>query len=140
MNSIEDGSGAGGTDGTDGARTRHRNPYRSGPLGDGLGCAERLGRLDRRRGVTIAGRVREAAGVESVYGDPLTVDGRIVIPVARVVYGFGGGYTSPVGVLETTDFGTQFVEFGTRRRLLGAFVAGALAGAALGHRLAARKG
>jgi len=26
-----------------------------------------------------------------VYGDPLTVDGKTVVPVARVAYGFGTG-------------------------------------------------
>ncbi len=43
------------------------------------------GLLDRFR------QVMERAGVRAVYGDPVHAHGRILIPVARVVYGFGAG-------------------------------------------------
>ena len=39
----------------------------------------------------IAERVRETANVSTVYGDPVTAEGKTIIPVARVRYGFGGG-------------------------------------------------
>jgi uncharacterized spore protein YtfJ len=35
--------------------------------------------------------LREKANVNAVFGEPVTVEGRTVIPVARVVYGFGVG-------------------------------------------------
>jgi hypothetical protein len=32
-----------------------------------------------------------AQGVQSVYGDPIQIDGVTIVPVAIVQYGFGGG-------------------------------------------------
>lgn len=37
------------------------------------------------------GQVHERATVRTVFGDPFQVDGRTIIPVARVQYGFGFG-------------------------------------------------
>jgi len=34
------------------------------------------------------------ATVKSVYGDPVTFSDRTIVPVARVAYGFGGGFGS----------------------------------------------
>jgi uncharacterized spore protein YtfJ len=34
------------------------------------------------------------ATVKSVYGDPVTFAERTIVPVARVAYGFGGGFGS----------------------------------------------
>ncbi len=34
------------------------------------------------------------ATVKSVYGDPVTFADRTIVPVARVAYGFGGGFGS----------------------------------------------
>ena len=34
------------------------------------------------------------ATVKSVYGDPVTFGERTIVPVARVAYGFGGGFGS----------------------------------------------
>ena len=35
--------------------------------------------------------LRDTANVDAVFGEPTTVEGRTVIPVARVTYGFGMG-------------------------------------------------
>ncbi len=35
--------------------------------------------------------LRASAGVKTVYGEPVVVDGKTIIPVAKVAYGFGGG-------------------------------------------------
>ena len=35
--------------------------------------------------------LREKANVNAVFGDPVTAEGRTVVPVARVAYGFGLG-------------------------------------------------
>ena len=35
--------------------------------------------------------LREQANVNAVFGEPVTVEGRTVIPVAKVAYGFGMG-------------------------------------------------
>jgi uncharacterized spore protein YtfJ len=40
------------------------------------------------------GEVQERATVKTVFGEPYQIDGRTIIPIARVAYGFGfgGGY------------------------------------------------
>lgn len=106
---------------------------------------------------SVVESLRERAGVRSVYGDPVAVGDRTLVPVARVAYGFGGGSgsrtvpgsgaagadetgggggvaVSPVGVIEAGPDGTRLLRFGGRRRLLGAFGLGLLAGLALGRR------
>lgn len=45
-------------------------------------------------------QLHDSASVERVYGDPVSVDGRTVIPVASVRYGFGGGFGSNEGADE----------------------------------------
>lgn len=115
-----------------------------------------------RESLTSAIRdLRESASVERVYGDPIEVDGRTVVPVARVAYGFGGGFGSavaaengggdsdsgqrgagggggamarPLGALEITDRGTRFVRFTDWKRLALAVGAGVVLGALLGRR------
>jgi len=37
------------------------------------------------------GQMHEKAAVKTVFGDPMTVNGRTIIPVAHVRYGFGVG-------------------------------------------------
>jgi uncharacterized spore protein YtfJ len=99
-----------------------------------------------------------AANVKSVYGEPITAQGKTVIPVAKIVYGYGaGGGTGgvgdtkargegggggggaraiPVGVIEiSSDQQTRFVSITSRKKLAGA-VAG---GVALGILFAIRR-
>lgn len=40
----------------------------------------------------LAARLGQNASVKSVYGDPIVTDGKTVIPVAQVAFGFGGGF------------------------------------------------
>lgn len=91
--------------------------------------------------------LRTSASVKTVYGDPITAEGKTVIPVAKVAYGFGAGHGSgmrtkkndngktplegegegegagggvtarPVGVVEITGNETKFVQFGAPKRL-----------------------
>jgi uncharacterized spore protein YtfJ len=79
---------------------------------------------------TISERLSVTADVKKVYGDPVTVGDRTVIPVAAVRYAFGGGggglsgpaeahsggaggkvSAKPCGALEITPRGTRFVPF-----------------------------
>jgi uncharacterized spore protein YtfJ len=85
---------------------------------------------------TIGERFQSSATVKNVYGDPISVGDRTVIPVARISYGFGGGggqgeqagkgggggggghmSAVPAGALEITSAGTQFIPFVDWRRL-----------------------
>jgi len=74
------------------------------------------------------------ATVKSVFGEPIHVNGKTVVPVAKVAYGFGGGAGTgksgtqpdrqgegggggggvrafPAGALEITEGRTRFVPF-----------------------------
>ena len=73
------------------------------------------------------------ATVKSVFGEPIHANGKTVVPVAKVAYGFGGGTGTgkndasdrygegggggggvrafPAGALEITEGGTRFVPF-----------------------------
>ncbi len=39
----------------------------------------------------LSERMRPGASVDTVYGKPIEVEGKTIIPVAKVSYGFGGG-------------------------------------------------
>jgi uncharacterized spore protein YtfJ len=87
------------------------------------------------------------ATVKSVFGEPIHVNGKTVVPVAKIAYGFGGGFGTgkggpladhqgegggggggvrafPAGALEITDNGTRFVPFIDLTWLGAAFAAG----------------
>ena len=100
-----------------------------------------------------------SATVRSVFGEPIHAEGKTVVPVAKVAYGFGagGGHAPgkhngasgevkegggggggvcalPAGALEITQAGTRFVPFTDYRFAAGAFAAGALLGGLLLYR------
>ncbi len=104
------------------------------------------------RGITE--RLQSNANVSTVYGEPISAEGKTIIPVARVRYGFGGGAGSlgamehrvegegpqemgggggggvevtPVGIIEVTAGDTRFISFGERRRIVRASIFGLLA-------------
>ena len=96
---------------------------------------------------TIGERLSATASVKNVYGDPVTVGERTVIPVASVRYAFGGGggedsnagqngggggggvVAKPSGALEITPQGTRFIPFITPKAVGLAFAAGMAVGA-----------
>jgi uncharacterized spore protein YtfJ len=102
----------------------------------------------------VVERLQSSGNARTVFGDPVEAQGKTVIPVAQVRYGFGGGMGSgkpdsdnpgsglgggggivvnPMGVLEITPISTQFVPFDRRWHLLVAAAVGALAGYWLGR-------
>ena len=99
---------------------------------------------------TFAERVSNSASVRSVYGDPVVVGDRTVIPVAQIGYafGYGGGanaegespkggggggkvFARPCGALEVTPEGTRFIDFVDRPRMGAALALGFVLGAAV---------
>ena len=110
----------------------------------------------------ISDSLGSTATVKSVFGEPIQSEGRTVIPVARVAYGFGGGFGSghpkaeganpahagegggggggvrafPAGALEITPQGTRFIAFPDMRLLTGVFAAGMVLGGLLLRRKA----
>jgi uncharacterized spore protein YtfJ len=80
-----------------------------------------------------------AGNVKHVYGEPVKLGDRIVIPAARFRYGFGGGTRGgggritarPTGVIEITPEGTRCIAFESPARLGAAMALGFVFGAAL---------
>lgn len=80
------------------------------------------------------------ANVKAIYGEPIAAHGKTVIPVAKIMYGYGAGAAVeeyghiPVGVIEVSDQPTRFVPITDRNRLAGAVLAGIGFGMLLGWR------
>jgi uncharacterized spore protein YtfJ len=94
----------------------------------------------------------QTTGVRTIFGEPVSAEGRTIIPVARVAYGFGGGGGSgqrpgqprdatgegagggggvravPAGIVEITREQMRFLRFSDWRPL----AAAAAVGCALG--------
>lgn len=89
----------------------------------------------------------QTTGVRTIFGEPISAEGRTIISVARVTYGFGGGgglsgkaseHTQhrdgegggggvravPAGVVETVDGQTRFLRFDDWRPLAAAAAIG----------------
>ena len=85
-----------------------------------------------------------SANVKALYGEPIAAQGKTVIPVAKIIYGYGGGAGGvgnsgtrgegsggggaaraiPVGVVEVSDQQTRFVPISDRKKLAGAVARG----------------
>lgn len=90
------------------------------------------------------------ASVKAIYGEPISAEGKTIIPVAKVSYGFGAGAgsggagessargegggggggarTTPVGVIEITSQQTRFIPITDRKKLAGALGVGIVFG------------
>lgn len=96
-------------------------------------------------------RLQASASVKTIYGDPVTAEGKTIIPVARVRYGFGAGLgpgrireaeaegevgaggagcvaATPIGVVEITKEDTKFIPVRDETRLVGALLVGLFLG------------
>ncbi len=103
---------------------------------------------------SIVEKLQTSASVKTVYGEPIKVDGKTIVPVAIVSYGFGmcscgkkgeeqvqtepdgqgcgGGAAGlsirPTGVLEITQSETRFIPTGMGLKLAGALLLGLFLG------------
>ena len=106
---------------------------------------------------SLSDRIGGDATVRKVYGEPVQHGDRVVIPVARIGYGFGGGLGSdaaadesdesgrtgggggggmgaaPAGALEITSEGTRFIEFGAGKKAAAAVLIGIAVGFLIGR-------
>lgn len=86
------------------------------------------------------------ASVKTIYGEPISAQGKTIIPVAKIMYGFGGGAGTggvgdrsaqgegggggggvraiPMGVIEVSDQPTRFVPIIDKKKLIAAVLAG----------------
>jgi uncharacterized spore protein YtfJ len=55
----------------------------------------------------IATPLEHNATVKSVYGEPIITDGKTIIPVAQVAFGFGGGFGQKARNQQTPTAGTE---------------------------------
>jgi uncharacterized spore protein YtfJ len=96
------------------------------------------------------------AGVKTIFGDPISAQGKTIIPIAKLIYGYGGGAGTggvgnasaqgeggggaagvraiPVGVIEVSDQQTRFIPITSRKKMAGAVFVGSLLGIFLGWR------
>jgi uncharacterized spore protein YtfJ len=97
----------------------------------------------------IANPLQTRASVEHVFGAPVSAEGKTIIPVAQIAFGFGGGlgqgvqkngqngsgagagggggmFARPKGIYEITEKGTRFIPASQTRPLLLAALAGFL--------------
>ncbi len=111
-------------------------------------------------------RFHSSASVKNVFGEPITVGDKTVVPVARIRYGLGAGgggisrdfssgsdtpsvessggggggvRATPAGVLEITPAETRFIVFPDRKQLSIALLGGFLIGMILGWRRSRRR-
>ena len=105
----------------------------------------------------LVDKLHESANVKTVYGDPISVEGKTIIPVAKVAYGFGGGPrlqgsdnvpveagigaaggtgVVPLGVLEVTADDTRYISVPDSGpiKLFGALFVGFVIGVVLASR------
>jgi uncharacterized spore protein YtfJ len=105
---------------------------------------------------SLGEKVATSASVKTVFGEPITAEGKTIVPVASIGYGFGAGSgrkgsggngasdegggggggagARAVGVVEITAQQTRFIRFNDYRRLAGVFGAGVVFGMALARR------
>jgi uncharacterized spore protein YtfJ len=111
---------------------------------------------------SLGDHVQFGTSARNVYGDPVTIGGRTVIPIARIACGFGAGSSAadwhnvagsesgirgggagfgakPIGALEITEAGTRFIPFVQPAQLIIAALSGLLIGLAIGTRSRARR-
>jgi uncharacterized spore protein YtfJ len=100
--------------------------------------------------------VLSQANIKTIYGEPIAAQGKTIIPVAKIHYGYaagagtgglgdttakgeggggGGGVRAvPVGVIEVSDQPTRFIPITDRKKLSAAVMAGVFLGAFLAWR------
>lgn len=106
---------------------------------------------------TLIEHLNGGASVRTVYGEPVEAQGKTIIPVAKVMYGFGGGFgekgkekkngadgegggagggvrTKPVGVIEITDEDTRFIPCTDGKKYLSLLALGFIVGFLIGRR------
>ncbi len=102
-------------------------------------------------------RLYTSANVRTIFGDPIVVEDKTVVPVAKIGLGLGGGAGKgegendspcegegagggggvgvvPVGVVEITADGTRFIPIAGRKKWIVALCAGFLLGLIWGRR------
>src|SRR3954466_7222063 len=62
---------------------------------------------------TLASRLGQNASVKNVYGEPITAQGKTIIPVAQIAMGLGGGYGQKNGRNKKAAIDTQKPEDNT---------------------------
>ena len=84
--------------------------------------------------------IRTSASVKTVFGEPVRVNGKTFIPVAKVPAPDAVGATArPIGVVQVSETETKFLSFGQTRRFAWVAAISAALGLVVG-RLVRRRG
>lgn len=84
--------------------------------------------------------LRTSASVKTVFGEPVRVDGKTFIPVAKVPAKDAVGATArPIGVVQVSETETKFLSFGQTKRFAWVAAISAALGLVVG-RLFGRRG
>lgn len=93
---------------------------------------------------SISEKLSDSANIKKIFSEPIDVDGKKVITVARVSYGFGGGsgknpngtteaegsgggggvMAKPIGMIEITKDSTKYIPFEDIKKFIGYLVGG----------------
>ncbi len=112
---------------------------------------------------SLTERLHSSADVQKAYGAPISAEGKTIIPVAKIGYGFGGGSgfasksitesthpagergrggggvrVTPLGVFEVSATGTRFISLTDKRKSMIAAAAGLALGLILSRRRKAK--
>jgi uncharacterized spore protein YtfJ len=92
---------------------------------------------------SLSDKLQISANVNKIYGNPIEVQGKVIIPVAKIAYGLGGGYGKaktqdkegnreekpagqsggggiravPLGIIEISGENTRFIPFGMKKTI-----------------------
>ena len=105
----------------------------------------------------LSEKLQGSADTKTVYGEPVETQGKTIIPVAKVAYGFGGGCceakgdkkegkegecggmgggiaVKPLGVFEVTKEDTRYIPLGDKKKLFGMLILGFFIGFLFGKK------
>lgn len=108
---------------------------------------------------SIIDRLQGTASVKTIFGEPIEVKGKTIIPVAKVGYGFGAGSgakkgeseepegggggggiaVKPKGVLEITEEDTRFISFDETRHIIATIIIGLFLGFLIARKASKRE-
>lgn len=107
---------------------------------------------------SISEKLSDSANIKKIFSEPIDVDGKKIITVAKVSYGFGGGtgkkpasgneaegsgggggvMAKPIGMIEITKDSTKYIPFEDVKKFLSYLAGGILIGWFISRRMRKR--